>query len=209
MTSSMHAWHRRSAAVIGLFAFFHIINHLVSLGGVEAHLHWMDAARRIYRQPLVEAVLLACVAFQIISGIGFVIRGWKARVGWLSWLQAASGAYLALFLLAHVGAVLYGRVQLHLDTNFYFAAAGLYVPPWAWFFAPYYFLGVLALFTHLGCAACWQVRQRDVRRGALALGTACAAGAAIALLIVLSLAGKIEAVEVPAKYMATYQAGTP
>lgn len=35
------------------------------------------------------------------------------------------------------------------DTNFYFAAAGFHVPPNQLLFGPYYFLAVLALFTHL------------------------------------------------------------
>jgi hypothetical protein len=87
-----------------------------------------------------------------------VVSGWRRRRGAVSWLQAGAGAYLGFFLLVHVGAVLYGRVSLSLDTNFYFAAAGFHVPPFPYFFAPYYFLGVAALFTHLG-AAYWRAKS--------------------------------------------------
>jgi hypothetical protein len=114
------------------------------------------------------------------------------------------GAYLAFFLLVHVTAVLFGRSVLRLDTNFYFAAAGFYVPPYQYFFAPYYFLAVLALFTHLGCAAYWQVEARSRAARVLALALPLATGSVIALLVVLSLAGMLRQVDMPAKYTATY-----
>jgi hypothetical protein len=164
----------------------------------------MDSARKIYRIELIEALLLSCVLFQIVSGIWFVLRGWKQRHGAVAWAQALSGAYLAFFLLVHVGAVLFGRSVLKLDTNFYFAAAGFHVPPYQYFFAPYYFLAVLALFTHIGCAIHWQLdeKSRVARRLAVLLPAIC--GGAVSLLIVLSLAGMLEPVDIPAKYKATY-----
>ena len=110
----------------------------------------------------------------------------------------------AFFLLLHVGAVLYGRTVLNLDTNFYFAAAGFHVPPNQFFFAPYYFLAVLALFTHLGCAAYWHLQASPPRTRAVAIALPMVVGGAISLLLVLSLAGKLQPVEVPAKYKATY-----
>ena len=113
-------------------------------------------------------------------------------------------ALLAFFLLVHVGAVLYGRTVLNLDTNFYFAAAGFHVPPNQFFFAPYYFLAILALFTHLGCAAYWHLQTAPPRTRALAIALPMVVGGAVSLLIVLSLAGKLQPVEVPAKYKATY-----
>jgi hypothetical protein len=119
-------------------------------------------------------------------------------------LQATSGTYLAFFLLVHISAVLVGRSVLGLDTNFYYAAAGFHVQPFQLFFAPYYFLAVVALFTHLGCAAYWRVRSqpRIVRIATVALPMGL--GSAAALLIGLSLAGKIEPMDIPAKYKATY-----
>lgn len=74
---------------------------------------------------------------QAASGSWLLARRWKQRRGKVAWLQALSGAYLAFFLMVHVGAVLFGRTVLKLDTNFYYAAAGLYVPPFQFFFAPY------------------------------------------------------------------------
>lgn len=203
-SATLRTWHRRSAVFLGLFALAHLGNHLVALTGVAAHRELMETLRLVYRQPAVETVLLACVAFQGASGMWFVIRGWRTRRGGVAWLQALSGAYLALFLLVHVGAVLYGRAVLHLDTNFYYAAAGMHVAPYGWFFAPYYFMGVLALFTHLACAAYRRARGRPANIRRLALEMPIAAGAIVAALIVLSLGGKIAPVHVPAAYRATY-----
>lgn len=201
---NLRAFHRASAIFIAAFACFHIINHLASLAGVATHIAFMELARQVYRQIAVELLLLACIAFQVGSGLWFVARGWRSRRGAVAWLQAASGAMLAFFLLVHVGAVLYGRGVLGLDTNFYYAAAGFHVAPYPWFFGPYYFLAVLALFAHVGCAAYWRwaAAPRRYRRAALVVPVII--GAVVALLIVLSLAGQFQPVDVPAKYKATY-----
>ena len=204
---NLRALHRTSAVVIAVFAIVHIANHLVSLAGIPAHIAFMEAARSVYRQPAVEAVLLLCVTFQIGSGSWFVARGWKQRRGAVAWLQAISGAYLAFFLLAHVGAVLFARNALALDTNFYFAAAGIHVSPYQFFFAPYYFLAVLALFTHAGCAAYWNLQTVSIRPRTLAVAGSMLAGAAVSMLIVLSLVGRIQPVEVPAQYKTTFGQG--
>jgi len=186
------------------FVAVHIANHLVSLMGVHAHIAFMETARTVYRHWAIESALLFCVAFQVASGLWSVISGWRQRTGLMPWLQAASGAYLAFFLIIHVGAVLFGRAVLQLDTNFYFAAAGFHVPPYQLFFAPYYFLAVVALFTHLACAMYWQLPSASGSTRALMVGSTIVAGSVMALLIVLSLAGKIQPVEVPGKYKATY-----
>jgi succinate dehydrogenase/fumarate reductase cytochrome b subunit len=200
---ALRALHRTSALAIGLFAAMHIANHLFALAGVPAHLAFMDAARVVYRQPAVEAVLLGCVAFQGASGVWLLLAGWKARRGALQWLQAASGAYLALFLLIHVAAIFYGRA-LGLDTNFYYAAAGFQVPPFQYFFAPYYFLAVLALFTHVGCALARRASKGPPR--ALAIAVPMLAGLVISSLLLACLAGFVHPFEVPAKYKQIYHA---
>jgi succinate dehydrogenase/fumarate reductase cytochrome b subunit len=200
----LRAIHRTSAIFIAAFAFAHLANHLVALSSVAAHIAFMEAIRPVYRHRLVETVLLSCVTLQVLSGSWLVLHRWKQRKGKMAWLQAASGAYLAFFLLVHVTAVLFGRTVLRLDTNFYFAAAGFYVPPYQYFFAPYYFLAVLALFTHLGCAVYWQVEARSRAARVLALALPLAAGSVISLLVVLSLAGMLRQVDMPPKYTATY-----
>lgn len=198
--------HRASALVLVVFALLHIANHLASLGSVSLHLLVMGALRRVYRQPAVEAVLLACVAVQTTSGVWLVVRGWSVRVGRVAWLQAISGLYLAFFLLVHVGAVLLGRAVFDLDTNFYFAAAGFHVQPFQWYFAPYYSLAVVALFAHLGSALYWQLEGSKHWGARVALSAVLGVGALVAVLICLSLAGAFETFDVPAEYKSMFGA---
>ena len=186
--------HRAAGAVLAVFLLVHVANHLAALAGVDAHIRFMDAARRVYRQPVVEAVLLLGVMLQAASGLRMLWTGRQRRRGVLAWLQAGSGAYVALFLAIHVAAVLAGRAG-GLDTNFHFAAAGLHVWPFVLFFVPYYFLAVAALFAHVGCA---------LRRGrAVVAGFTCA-GIVVAGLIVATLMGKVVPVEIPANYLQTF-----
>jgi succinate dehydrogenase/fumarate reductase cytochrome b subunit len=195
--------HRFSALIIAAYALVHIANHLVGLQGVAAHIAFMKSARVVYRAGAVEPVLLAAVLVQIITGIRAVALGWRERRGLVPWLQAGSGAYLAFFLLNHVGAVIYGR-SVGLDTNFYFAAAGLHVPPFQYYFAPYYFLAVLALFTHLGCALYWQLQSVSRQSRGLAVALPAAVGAVVSLLVVLAMAGAFYPVDIPDSYKATF-----
>ena len=61
--------HASSALVIGLFLLLHIANHLVGLAGREDHIAFMTAIRPLYRNLVVEPVLLFLLAFQIVSGV--------------------------------------------------------------------------------------------------------------------------------------------
>lgn len=196
--------HAFSATFITAFVCLHIANHLAALAGVSSHIAFMETARVVYRQPAVELATLFAVAFQIPSGLSFVVRGWKSRHGFVPWLQAISGAYLALFLIIHVSAILFGRTVLHLDTNFYYAAAGFHVEPYQFFFTPYYFLAVVAVFVHLGCAAYWQMQSLSSSARTLVVAIPSVIGLVVSLLIVLAFAGHLVPVEVPAKYKATY-----
>lgn len=201
---NLRNFHAISAVLIAAFACLHIANHLVGLSGAAEHIAFMEAARSVYRFPVVEFALLSCIAFQIGSGLTFVIRGWRQRHGLIPWLQAISGTYLSFFLVVHVGAVLFGRAALNLNTNFYFAAAGFHVAPFQFFFAPYYFLAVVALFTHLGCAAYWHAQDRPRIARVLAVAVPSGVGAVVSLLIVLALAGALFPLKVPAEYKAIY-----
>lgn len=202
----LRSLHKASALVLGIYALAHVANHLASLHSIALHVAVMDALRKVYRVPIVELLLLASAAFQVGSGLWLVIRGWSQRTGAVAWLQAASGLYIAFFLLVHVAAVLFGRTVLHLDTNFFFAAAGFHVQPFQWFFAPYYLLAVAALFAHLGCAAYWHFVDAMPRRATSILAAALSVGVLFSALITLSLAGVIQPFNVPAEYRATYGA---
>jgi hypothetical protein len=196
--------HRASALFIAVFVLLHMTNHLAGLGGQETHIAFMAEARQFYRQPFVEVVLICLILWQVGSGLVMLVRGWAGRKGAVAWMQATSGGYLAFFLVNHVAAVIAGRTVLSLDTDFRFAAAGFFVPPWHWFFAPYYFFGVLALFVHVGCAAYWGFLANRPVLGASLLGGFAGVGSLLATLIVLALSGVLYPVAIPSHYLATY-----
>ena len=202
----LHKLHRASACVIGAYVAVHLFNHLLALRSVEAHIQFMESFRHIYRNPFVEVLLLACVTFQVGSGIYFIKNRWGQRHGFFERVQALSGGYLAFFLLVHVGAVLFGRAALDLDTNFYYAAAGMHVPPFQYYFVPYYFLAVVAIFGHIACAVHWLTRDNlsGQTRNYFAY-TILAVGIMVATLIVAAFAGAFYEIKVPQEYRAIYQ----
>ena len=150
--------HRISAIVLAAFLAAHLVNHVVGLWGVAAHLAFMDAARLVYRAPAVEPLLLAAALVQIVTGVEQVRAGWGPRPGFWPPTQAIPGPYLAFFLAHHTFWVLVARFGYGLDSNFYLAATFLTVAPLPILFAPYYGLGVFALFAHLACAVHFRIR---------------------------------------------------
>lgn len=202
----LHKLHRASAFIIGAYVSVHLFNHGLALRSVEAHIQFMESFRHIYRNLFVEILLLACVAFQVSSGIYFIKKRWGQRYGFFERIQALSGGYLAYFLLIHVGAVLFGRAVLKLDTNFYYAAAGMHVSPFQYYFLPYYFLAVVAIFGHIACAVHWLTRDNfsEVTRNYFGY-TILVAGIVVSTLIIAAFAGVFYDIKIPQKYLATYQ----
>ena len=204
--SILHKLHRASASIIGAYVAVHIFNHLLALRSVETHIQFMESFRHVYRNPFIEVILLACVTFQVGSGIYFIKNRWGQRYGFFDRVQALSGGYLAFFLLAHVGAVLFGRAALKLDTNFYYAAAGMHVSPFQYYFVPYYFLAVVAIFGHIACAVHWLTRDNLNRTTRSYFGyTILAVGVLVSTLIAAAFAGAFYEIEIPQEYRATYQ----
>lgn len=197
--------HRISAMIIGAYVLVHLANHLFAMGGIASHQAFMDGYRHVYRQRAVEALLMASLSFQVCSGLLLVVRGWGERHGFYERLQAISGAYLALFILVHVGAVLYGRTVLGLNTDFFYAAASLGSPARRAFFMPYYFLGISAFFAHAACAIHCLCRKRigtpaSDRIGYAITGTGCL----LAGLIVAVFSGAFYRIDIPPAYQATF-----
>lgn len=194
--------HRAGALVLLPFVLLHLGNHAVAVGSVDDHLAVMERLRTLYRQPLVEALLLAAVALQLGTGLRQAAVALRQRAGGRRRLQAASGLVLAGFLAIHVLAVLVARHGLGLDTNFHFAAAGMHVPPLAWFFVPYYGLAVLALFVHVGCAAAQRLGRGDERATRRVVAAAGVAGSLLAVAIVAAMLGLVRPYAPPAEYTA-------
>lgn len=195
LEASWRAAHRVSAILVGVFALVHLCNHLAGLSSIATHLELSRVLRQVYRHPLAEPVLLLCVAVQWATGLRLVVG--RLRTGpcpapaalRLRWW---SGFTLAIFVPIHVLAVLQGRAQ-GLDTNFFFAAAGLQHPDAAPYFAVYYGLGTAALVAHLGMAAS--------RSKAVKLWPWCGlSGLAVSLCLVLLLSGRSQPFLLPDIY---------
>lgn len=141
--------HYYSGITIALFTAVHLFNHLLILHSEDMHLRFMSRARRIYRQPAVEAILLSAVFVQIITGIYLVTAKWNVATDLFQKVQIISGLYLAFFLTVHVRAVMLGRYKLKMDTNLYYGAGVMNMWPQKLFYIPYYSLAIIAIFFHI------------------------------------------------------------
>ncbi len=195
---SLRALHRASAIALALFIGFHLFNHGLLFAGVKSHIAFMDALRPYYRGVLGHGVLLALIVWQMGSGAVQLWRGRGRRSGFVARAQAVSGAYLLLFLAVHVSAVLSGR-SVGVDTNIYFAIAGYY-NGMAWFFVPYYWLAIAALFTHLGCAAYWNI-PASIKVKQAVLFALMAIGVLFATALTAYMAGWATPITVPDSYL--------
>ncbi|MGB0424634.1 MAG: hypothetical protein ACPGED_09930, partial [Flavobacteriales bacterium] len=128
--------HYFSGITISVFIGIHLVNHGLSLLGAQAHIDFMNEIRVVYRNTIVESILLLAVLIQIISGIKLFFTKRKSSTSFFDTLQVWTGLYLAFFFVVHIGAILFGRLILHLDTNFYFGIAGLNTYPLNLFFIP-------------------------------------------------------------------------
>jgi hypothetical protein len=139
-----------SAALILVFAAAHLVNHTFAIVSVPTHSAVLDVLRIVYRQPVIETLLIAAIVLQIGSGGALVWQAHLRRPSAANHVQALSGLYLAVFFLAHVSAALLARPET--DTNFVWAAGqgGLLASRGLTFLLPYYLLGVAALFAHVG-----------------------------------------------------------
>ncbi|RBL90481.1 hypothetical protein DF182_28900 [Chitinophaga flava] len=154
----------------------------------------MNILRHIYRFWLVELVLLFCVGFQVVSGLGLVIRKGFVRQPFYVVIQVLSGLYLSFFMIYHVQAVLRGRFQWKMNTDFYFAAGVANHYPEKLFFIPYYTLSLVAVFAHI--AAVHYIKrmeqqpeeplQRRYKNETLAI---CIAGGVVTFLIMIAFTG--------------------
>jgi succinate dehydrogenase/fumarate reductase cytochrome b subunit len=141
--------HFTSGILLTLFIAVHLFNHFTSLVSIERHIEVMRSLRTIYRNPVIETILLLAVGVQISSGISLFRKTKSRNQSFFEKLHILTGLYLAFFLIIHVSAVLVGRIYLKLDTNFYFGAAGINSFPVNLFFIPYYALAIISFFGHI------------------------------------------------------------
>lgn len=186
--------HRWLALGLTAFVVLHLMNHAAIFFSVQTHLQVQESLRPVYRNPVVEPVLLLAVLAQIGVGARLIWRHRWPRRGWAR-AQVLSGAVLGAFLVQHVGAALMtGWFKPEIDTTVFWAASVVSRPGFAAYFAPYYVVGVAMVFLHF--ASFIAVRRR---RPTLACGIAIVGGV-YAVAIVAGLMGAWGDVVLPEAY---------
>lgn len=193
--------HYFSGVTITIFVILHLLNHLYSLVGANAHMELMDSFRVFYRNRMTETILLSAIIIQIISGINVFLKKRKTVSNFFDKLQIWTGLYLAFFLVIHVGAVLSGRFILNVDTNFYFGVAGLNTFPLNLFFIPYYGLAIVSFFGHISAVHSQKMKSKIIGMepfqqsyGILIIGII------LTLIILYGLTNGFYGVEIPKEY---------
>ena len=69
----------------------------------------MNVVRRVYRDVIVQPMLLALIGFQISSGTALVRRRMKMPSDFFATVQTMSGVYVGVYFLAHMTAVFAAR----------------------------------------------------------------------------------------------------
>jgi len=196
----MERVHKVSAIFVFAFLCLHFANHFVGLLGVDAHAQFMDAARIVYRHPVVEMAVLLAFFVQILTGIPLIIEIWSEKKDIIHQLQAASGLVMVLFIVIHVGWVAVARMILGLDTTFAFAASA-FVAPWTWAGYGFYGAGVFSLFVHFGCILYDIFKKTSKPVGWLLLLAAIGAGGYLTYLLLMMYSGHLYPVTIPDAYL--------
>ncbi|MDZ4315223.1 MAG: hypothetical protein U0989_10735 [Azonexus sp.] len=203
--------HRFNSLFLAIFIVAHIATHLSGLWGIETYNAVQNGLRIIYRYPPVEIMVLASAAFQALLGAKLLISAIRRGVvGIWHWIQITSGAIFLIFLLEHLIALGFARLTFGLDTNFYWPASVMSGPPFTYYFVPYYFLGVLSLFVHVGVALRFTLVDRGKFKAAkIIFWTITLLGTAISGLIVSTLLGAFFEINLPTEWVKYLRAFYP
>jgi hypothetical protein len=181
-------------AILLLFVGPHIGNHLAGFWNGSVHIEIMNAARHVYRDDIVQPILLALIGFQILSGTALVRRRMRMPSDILGTVQTMCGVYIGVYFLAHMTAVFAAR-RADIDTN------------WTWLtrqnnsmigslsnlrLIAHYWAGPIAIVTHVACGLRMVLLQHDIspvtaNRLALALITMGVVGSSLILVALLNI----------------------
>jgi len=200
---SIRKLHYLSGLIISVFVALHLFNHIVSIWGADRHIEMMNTLRTCYRNIFAETVLIMAVLVQIVSGLRLFKTNKKKATTHFDKLHIWTGLYLAFFLVIHVSAILGGRFLLHLDTNFYFGAAGLNTFPFNLFFIPYYALAIVSFLGHIA-----SIHDKKMKQSFLGLSPRTQSNGIIMLsfiiciLILYGMTNHFKGVKIPKEYEA-------
>ncbi len=196
----MERLHKVSAGFVFAFLCLHFANHFVGLLGIGAYAQFMEAARLVYRHPIVEMAVMLAFFVQILTGIPLIIEIWTQKKDFIHQLQALSGLIMVIFICAHVGWIVVARTVFNLDTNFAFAASA-FVAPFTYAAYGFYGAGVFALFTHMGCILYDIFKKTSKPVGWLFLLATLGIGGYATYLLLMMYAGHLYPVTIPQEYL--------
>lgn len=199
MYPKIQSIHRSSAFIVGLFILLHLSNHSVAAFGIDTHIQVMATLRLFYQNIIAEIILVAAILTQVGTGAYFLFKNKNLRkTKWRKW-QVYSGAYLLFFLLAHTSALLFYRLGLGIDTNFYIGAGPLVGADYiVYFFVPYYFLGMMSFWVHMACVLRRVLLQKKQPHAASHLAKGLMGlGILLSLNILLAFSGQYFEIELP------------
>jgi len=146
-----------AAAIVAIFLVWHLANHLTAAWSLETNKAIMDLLRAWYRSDVIQPIILALFAFQLLSGLRLLWAKIPRDADVYSSIQTATGGYLAVYITSHLIAVfILGRIFLAIDTTFAWASGaptGLLSDPWNVRLIPHYSLAVLFVISHLAMGA--------------------------------------------------------
>ena len=140
-------------AILILFILPHLGNHLTGIVSGAAHIQVMKLARMDYRNAIVEPLLLALIAFQIVSGFVLVRRKLARASDFFGTLQTMTGVYVGIYLLAHMTAAFSAR-GAGTDTNWNWLTdndQGLLDHLSSFTLVAHYWVGPVAIVAHVAC----------------------------------------------------------
>lgn len=198
---SLKQIHRASGTLLAVFIILHLGNHISGIFGESTHIMVMDRLRVLYRNRIVETLLLLSVVMQIVSGLRLYFTKRGNLLTQFDKIQIWAGLYLSFFLLIHLTAVLAGRFVLDLDTNLYFGSAGINTFPFSLFFIPYYSLAIVSVFGHV--AAVHNSKMKMNIAGLTPLYQSriiLAVGVILCLFIFFGLTNQFQGMKIPSAY---------
>ena len=154
-----------AGAIIVIFLAWHLANHVTAAWSLETNKQIMDLLRVWYRSDIVQPILVALFAFQLLSGLRLLWAAIKADI--YSSIQTATGTFLIVFMTSHLIAVfILGRMFLGVDTTFAWASGaptGLLHDAWNVRLIPHYSLAPLFVISHLAMGLRAVLIGHDVR----------------------------------------------
>lgn len=142
-----------AVAILLVFLLMHLGDHLAGLWSGQAHIAVMSVVRKVYRNPAVEPVLVALIAFQIVTGVLLVRRRLAGPSDAFSVIQALTGFYVAVYFIGHMIAAFSARVA-GTDPNWNWLTEhdrGLLYHLSGQALLAHYWVGPVAVVAHVAC----------------------------------------------------------